>query len=260
MNPLFLFFCLSVAREYETVDRTEKERYDIPVRECERATELLDERPLDAIEILNRILSGRELALVERRVRIALGRETFTRVYPFHPFQLRGRAWMKLAARAASRGEFDLAAEYTTRAADDFEYSAALGLRSSRELLASAVNALDETRARRARSRIDLQAVVARLLGGLEEPDPDRALADVEKLLKAHAERWDDLSPEARRSLVTLRIATAALRGFRAGRSEEDVARDLAEFRAKLREVGGPEGGERFGPKVREVLRRLQGP
>lgn len=255
MSLLLLALALQES-DVQIIDGTEKSLYDVPVRDCARAHKLIKSKPRDAIEILNRVLEKDELK-VERRVKIDLGRETYTRPYDFFPYRFRGEAQAALAEEFAEKREYARALEYLELATKDYKKSLELGHDASKALLTAAEKRMKEIREERYRIDLSMAAIVARLMKSLEEDDPDLALADVEAYLKRYESKWDEIPKETRRVIVTYRVVAAALRGFLKDRSIDQVTDDLKSWRGKLKDVGGPFDEESFGPKVQEVLRRL---
>lgn len=241
--------------DVQVIDGTEKDKYDIPVRDVARASKILKTKPREAIETLSRVL---QLDLkVERRVKFDLGRETYTRPYDFFPHRFRGEAHAALAEEFAGKREYSRALEYLDLAIQDFRKSSELGHDGSKPLATAAEKRVKEIREEKYRVDLNMASIVARLLKSLEEDDPDLALADVEFHLKRYESKWDELPKETRRVVVTYRVVAAALRLFLKDKSVEQVADELKPWRGKLKDVGGPFDEESFGPKVREVLKRL---
>ncbi|MBI2900782.1 MAG: hypothetical protein HYY17_11410 [Planctomycetes bacterium] len=107
----------------------------------------------------------------------------------------------------------------------------------------------------------DETSVETLLLGlarSAESEDPLRAIADIETRL---AELWgmaEVLAPDARRKLLTGRIAAGALRLFLAGATIEEVVREFGALGTLLRQAGGAAGEQAFGARVGRVLERLR--
>lgn len=103
----------------------------------------------------------------------------------------------------------------------------------------------------------DVNKVVAAIQASAEAEDPDRALEEAESALGKMSERWERLSIESRRAILTYRIVAGALRGFLAGRSDDEVLRDLRKLGTQLKDAGGTFEVKGFGPRVEKVVRRL---
>ncbi len=103
-----------------------------------------------------------------------------------------------------------------------------------------------------------IKKVAADIQATADAEDPDRALADIEESLRRLRQRFDRLSVEARRTVVTYHIVAVALRGFLSGRTVDDVVRDLRTLGGELRDVGGATDVKAFGPRVGQVLEKLR--
>ncbi|HXX92983.1 MAG TPA: serine/threonine-protein kinase, partial [Planctomycetota bacterium] len=87
----------------------------------------------------------------------------------------------------------------------------------------------------------------------LASPHPEAELERCELQLRALAPR-PNVSLESRRELWTSIVVTAALRAFFAGRSEEEVARQLKAEGDTLRTLGGTGETRKFGKRVETVF------
>lgn len=103
----------------------------------------------------------------------------------------------------------------------------------------------------------DVNKVVAAIQAAAEAEDPDRALEDAERTLEKISEPWTRLSIESRRAILTYRIVAGVLRGFLAGKTDDEVLRDLRRMGAQLKEEGGTFEVKGFGPRVEKLIRRL---
>lgn len=115
----------------------------------------------------------------------------------------------------------------------------------------------------------ELQAIVSRFPADIPElegldvgacfdaADPREGLRKLEERLK----RLDNGRPatvESRRKLYGALVAVGALRALLAGKSEEEAAREVSAYAARLREAGGPLDPGRFGPRVEKVFEALR--
>ncbi len=91
----------------------------------------------------------------------------------------------------------------------------------------------------------------------LASANPEAELDRCEKSLRALAPRTN-VSLESRRELWTSIVAAAALRGFFAGRTEEEIARDLKGEGEALRALGGAAEPKAFGTRVESVFEKLR--
>jgi hypothetical protein len=91
----------------------------------------------------------------------------------------------------------------------------------------------------------------------LASTHPEAALRRCEGQLRELAPRTN-VSLESRRELWTSIVTAAALRAFFAGRSEDDVVRELEAEGKTLRALGGPGETKAFGKRVEAVFRMLR--
>jgi hypothetical protein len=96
-----------------------------------------------------------------------------------------------------------------------------------------------------------------RLEDCLASTHPETDLKRCEGQLRALVPRAN-ISLESRRELWTSIVTAAALRAFFAGRSEDDVVRELEAEGKKLRELGGAAETKAFGRRVETVFEKLR--
>jgi hypothetical protein len=86
---------------------------------------------------------------------------------------------------------------------------------------------------------------------------PETELVRIERELEAHESRTN-VTRESRGRLATARVVVAALRGFLAGKTEETLVGELADWNRKLRDAGGAVEPGKFGPRVAKVFEGLR--
>lgn len=100
-----------------------------------------------------------------------------------------------------------------------------------------------------------LAPIVAAIRSSAESEDPDRTLAEAEKKLEGLS--LDRLPLESRQTVLGYRIVAAALRGFLAGKTEDDLVGELRRLGAQLKQLDGSFDAKEFGPKIQGLFKRL---
>lgn len=103
----------------------------------------------------------------------------------------------------------------------------------------------------------DLTKVGERVDAAFGAESPEIEMAKIEESLTG-LESKGNLALESRQRLFTLHVTVAALRGLFAGKTEEAMAAELAPYRQKLREAGGPEDSKKYGPRVERIFGALR--
>ncbi len=167
MKPLLLIFLLMQAEE--TIPRADKKLYFNAARECERAAGLVKSSPSKAVEILTTLLENKEIEKRECILRIEMLPGTI-QDFSFFPYQVRGRAWERLANKA---GDDPGAVPLLEKARKDFKESVERG---------------------QPKSRASLQRV-EKILAARTQPKPDKP-PEPEFSEDAFSLRWDTLVGE----------------------------------------------------------------
>lgn len=93
----------------------------------------------------------------------------------------------------------------------------------------------------------------------LASASPEKALSEMEaSLRKIWDEKGSSLSRQSSQKLLTLLIASSAMRRLLEGDSVEKVAEELRLFGKELSRFGGPLDPKRWGPKVEKVFTALR--
>jgi len=127
----------------ETIPRAHKDAYVKAVDAGKKAAELIESEPAQALQLMDSVLEDPKVKKRECRLRIELTPGTYSPLYDFFPFQLRGRVHLKLS----EKGDRAAQARHLQNAVDDFDQSVKLGLESSRPLLEAARQRLEALRA-----------------------------------------------------------------------------------------------------------------
>ena len=147
MRALLLVLLSLVLAQEEPVERTisrrEKDPYIAGVKELEKATELIDSEPGDAITKISNILGNSKIKHFECRLKIEMRAQEYER-YTFYPYFARGRAFMSLGKQKAA--DVDDQIDAYQSAVADFEKSLAAKVPRAAGELEAAKKALDDAK------------------------------------------------------------------------------------------------------------------
>jgi hypothetical protein len=131
-----LLALLALGQDTVTIPRSGREAYARHVPEAERAAGMVDSDPQGAADLLDPIIDNAQIEKRECRIRWEVAPGTFSRYYDFLPYQARGKAYLKLAEKAADNP--DKARGLLEKAVKDFTASKDRGVAASEELLKQA--------------------------------------------------------------------------------------------------------------------------
>ncbi len=104
----------------------------------------------------------------------------------------------------------------------------------------------------------ELKGIPSRLQETIDAEDPADALSDIRVDVRKLRDRFDSLSVESRRGVVTFEIVILALRRFLSGDSVSTVVREVGVLGRELKELGGSFKVTSYGPKVGAVFKGLR--
>lgn len=82
------------------IKRTEKDHYIAAVRELDRATEMIDSEPREAVAKVTAVLGNSKIKYFECRLKVEMRSAEYER-YTFFPHQVRGKAYISMAKRTS---------------------------------------------------------------------------------------------------------------------------------------------------------------
>lgn len=85
---------------------------------------------------------------------------------------------------------------------------------------------------------------------------PEAELAKLEQSLRG-LEGRKGVTRESRQALYTLLVHVGSLKALFSGKTEDEAAGELVSYGAKLKEVGGASGTDKYGPRVAKVFQSL---
>jgi hypothetical protein len=132
-----------LAQEEYKISKVERPTYAKYLEKAEKARDIIDGNPRQAVEDLSVVIAEAPSAKIECRLRMEIQTGTYTSPKDYFPYQWRGMARAKLAERAGAAPE---KVRLYEQACEDFKESVGKGLGSSQEHLTKAEAALAEAR------------------------------------------------------------------------------------------------------------------
>ena len=104
----------------------------------------------------------------------------------------------------------------------------------------------------------ELKDLPAKVLKSTQSETPRKALSQIEGEIRGLRERFDTLSIESRRSVVTWQIVVRSMGLFLKGDTVEDAIRDSRSLGSELKRLGGAFEVTSYGPKMKAVFQGLR--